>query len=91
MAINAIFDISVLLNFTILLRLPRTVVWVWLKNIFELYSCRLTPFVLVVKLDLARLILSPRVGVDRKSDFKENTKSNLDLNLGFLGGHHLYW
>ena len=84
MAINAIFDISVLLNFTILLRLPRTVVWVWLKNIFELYSCRLTPFVLVVKIDLARLILSPRVGMDRKSDFKENQVIYLDLDLVFV-------
>ena len=39
---------------------PGTVVsfWVGAKNIFELYSSRLTPLVLVVYLYLAYLILS---------------------------------
>ena len=54
------------------------------KKKFELYSRRLTTFVLVVLLYLAYLILSHGVGGGRKSDFKVNSKSNLDLDLRFV-------
>ena len=65
---------------------PETVfsVGVGLKNVFELYLSRLTPLVLVVYLYLAYLILFWGWGlggwVVGKSDFKENPKSDLDLD-----------
>ena len=56
----------------------------WVNNIFELYSSRLTTFILVVDLFLAYLILSLGYGLGLgwvgKSDFKENPKSDLDLD-----------
>ena len=62
-------------------------VGVGFKNIVELYSSRLTTFVLVVQLNLAYFILSRGGwgwGVVGKSDFKENPKSDMDLDLGFV-------
>ena len=54
-----------------------------IENVFELYASRQTTFVFDVQLYLAYLILS--LGwVVRKSDFKENPKSDLDLDLGFV-------
>ena len=56
---------------------PRTLflVGIGVKNVFELYSSRLTSLVLVVYLYLAYLILSRGWGVVGKSDFKEKTLS----------------
>ena len=75
---------SVFLN---LLGPPGTVflVGVGVKNVFELYSSRLTSLILVVYLYLAYLILSRGWGwMVGKSDSKENPKSDLDLDLGFV-------
>ena len=76
---------------------PGTVflVGVGVKIVFELYSSRLTSLVLVVYLYLAYLILSRGWGVGvgggwvcglvvGKFDSKENPKSDLDLDLGFV-------
>ena len=72
---------SVFLNFSWVVFL----VGVGLKHVFELFSSRLTLLVLVVYLYLAYFILSWGWGwVVGKSDSKENPKSDLDLDLGFV-------
>ena len=58
-------------------------VGVGVKNVFELYSSRLTSLILVVYLYLAYLILSQGWVVEI-SDSKENPKSDLDLDLRFV-------
>ena len=59
--------------------------WGWVENVFEFYSSGLTPLVLVVYLYLAYLIPFDGWGwVVENSDLKENPKSDLDLDLGFV-------